>query len=128
MQSISVFLDLARKMCWFTVKKLWCQQESRGVSRDLYIFVSSLGKVKLYQVSSLQNICDRFLGAETFLPPSPPPPPPSPHQSADPKRSILNRFKVLNMLLKIFKDLITKPFDLLNIIPLTRQKRLLTTC
>ena len=95
------------------------------MSRDLYIFVSSLGKVKLYQVSSLQNICDRFLGAETFLPPPPPPPP---HQSADPKRSILNRFKVLNMLLKIFKDLITKPFDLLNIIPLTRQKRLLTTC
>ena len=26
------------KICWFLVKKCWCQQNSRGLSRDLYIF------------------------------------------------------------------------------------------
>ena len=26
------------KSCWFSEKKYWCQQNSRGVSRDLYFF------------------------------------------------------------------------------------------
>ena len=26
------------KICWFPVKKCWCQQKSGGVSRDSYIF------------------------------------------------------------------------------------------
>ena len=30
--------ELESKICWFLVKKCWCQQNSRGLSRDLYIF------------------------------------------------------------------------------------------
>ena len=27
------------KNCWFLMKKCWCQQNSKGVSRDLYVFL-----------------------------------------------------------------------------------------
>ena len=43
-----------------TGEKSWCQQNSRVVSRDLCYFGSSLSKVNLSQVSSLQDMCDRF--------------------------------------------------------------------
>ena len=48
-------------------------------------FGSSLDKVYLCQVSSLQDMCDRFYGGVPFC---------SPHPRASPKRPILNRVKV----------------------------------
>ena len=36
--AIYICISWYNKICWFTVKKCWCQQNSGGVSRDLYIF------------------------------------------------------------------------------------------
>ena len=67
------------------MKKWWTQPNSRCVSPDIYIYIfffiynffrSSLGKVKLCQVSSLQDM---------FSPPH--------HPWAAPKKPILNRVK-----------------------------------
>ena len=49
MQSLFVFLDIT-KFADFWRKNA---NASRGVSRDLYLFISSLGKVQLCQVLSL---------------------------------------------------------------------------
>ena len=40
MSSHAVFICISwySKICWFPLKKCWCQQNSRGVSLDLYIF------------------------------------------------------------------------------------------
>ena len=54
------YISWCSKICQFPVKKWWCQQNSGAVSRDLYIFGSSLGKVELCEVSSLQDICETF--------------------------------------------------------------------
>ena len=35
---IYVCISWYYKICWSPVKKRWCQQNSRGVSRDSYIF------------------------------------------------------------------------------------------
>ena len=35
---IYICISWCSKICWFLVKKCWCQQNSRDVSRDLYIF------------------------------------------------------------------------------------------
>ena len=36
----TIYICISRysKICWFPVKKCWCQHNSRGLSRDLYIF------------------------------------------------------------------------------------------
>ena len=36
--AIYICISWYSKICWFLVKKYWCQQNSRGVSRDSYIF------------------------------------------------------------------------------------------
>ena len=36
--AIYICISWYSKICWFPVKKYWCQQNSRGMSRDLYIF------------------------------------------------------------------------------------------
>ena len=35
---IYMCISWCSKICWFPVKECWCQQNSRNVSRDLYIF------------------------------------------------------------------------------------------
>ena len=35
---IYICISWCSKICWFPVKKCWCQQNSRDVSHDLYIF------------------------------------------------------------------------------------------
>ena len=36
--AIYICISWCSKICWFLVKECWCQQNSRGVSRDSYIF------------------------------------------------------------------------------------------
>ena len=36
--AIYIGISWYNKICWFPVKKGWCQQNSEGVSRDSYIF------------------------------------------------------------------------------------------
>ena len=43
--AIYVCISWYNKICWFLVKKCWCQQNSGAVSGDLSIFDSTLGKV-----------------------------------------------------------------------------------
>ena len=59
MQSISVFLDIV-KFAYFRSKNADVSK-SEGVCHVIHIFFgSSLGKVYLCQVSSLQDMRDRF--------------------------------------------------------------------
>ena len=67
------------KICWYLVKKCWCQQNSRSVSRDSYIFWIFFRWG--ITVPSFIIVTD-FRGG-SFLPP--------PHPSAVPKMPILNR-------------------------------------
>ena len=68
------------KICWFLVKKCWCQQNSEGVSRDSYFF----------WIFSRQGITvPSFIivgYVSQILAPSPPPP----HPWVAPKMHILN--------------------------------------
>ena len=68
------------------MKKCWCQQNSRGVSRVYMFFGSSLDKVYLCQVLSLKDICDRFKGEGSFCPH---------HSWAAPKSPMLDSVKGL---------------------------------
>ena len=62
---------------------------AQRVCHVIYIFVGScLGKVYLCQVSSLQDMCDRFQGGEVFIAPLPPT-----ICKQRQKKSILNRVK-----------------------------------
>ena len=47
-------------------KKTLMSAELIRCALNLYIFGSSLGKVQLYQVSSFQDMCDRFQGGRPF--------------------------------------------------------------
>ena len=40
--AISIFISWFSKICWFLVKKCWCQQNSSGISRNLYFFLDLL--------------------------------------------------------------------------------------
>ena len=40
--AIYIYISWYSKICWFPVKKCWCQHNSRGVSRDFYIFLFHL--------------------------------------------------------------------------------------
>ena len=57
------------KISWFLVKNADVSR-TKWVCHVIHIFCgSSLDKVWLYQVSSLWDMCDRFYGRGTFLPP-----------------------------------------------------------
>ena len=71
MQPISVFLDMAK----FDNFRLKNADFSRGQRLFLMINIfcgSSLGKAELFQVSSLQDMWETFLGGGLFAPPPPP--------------------------------------------------------
>ena len=40
--AIYICISWFSKICWFSVKECWCQQNSSGMSRDLYIFFDLL--------------------------------------------------------------------------------------
>ena len=42
--AIYICISWYSKICWFQMKKWWCQQKSKDLSRDSYIFRFSLGK------------------------------------------------------------------------------------
>ena len=56
MQFLSVFPEIRKIAC----EKFWCQQNSRGVSLSTYIFVSSLVKSWLCQISLLWDKHNKF--------------------------------------------------------------------
>ena len=71
MQSIKVFLDIA-KFADFR-RKTADVSGTQGMCHVILIFFGSiLGKVLLCQVSSLQDMCDRFYGGEGLFAPHPP--------------------------------------------------------
>ena len=66
-QSISVFLDITKfaNFWWKNADISWTQE----VCHVIHFFLSSLGKVWLCHVSSLQEMCDRILeGGDLFAP------------------------------------------------------------
>ena len=87
LKGIYICVSWYSKICSFPVKKSLCQQNSRFIFYTIYIFFgSSLGKVWLCQVPSLQDTCDRFYGVG------------GPFWAA-PKNLILNRVKMFLMIL-----------------------------
>ena len=73
---IYMCISWCSKICWFPVKKCWCQQNSRDVSSDLYIFWIFLR----YGIC----VADFREGGQKA---------PPPHPWAAPKTPILNRVK-----------------------------------
>ena len=74
------------KICWFWVKRCYCQQNSKGVSRDLFIFWSFFGCSITVPSFIIVGYVWHILEKWDFLPPLSHPLP-----WAVPKRSILNR-------------------------------------
>ena len=70
------------KICWFLVKKYWCLQQSRNVSRDLYIFWIFLDNCAKFHHCRICVADFRDGGAKR-----------PPHPWAAPKKPILNRVK-----------------------------------
>ena len=71
--TIYISISWYSKICWFLVKKSWCQQNSSGVSRDSYIFWIVFGwgiTVPNFIVGYLWQILERE-GLFAPLPPSP---------------------------------------------------------
>ena len=79
--AIYICISWYSKIWWFSVKKWWCQQNSRGVSCDSYIFwMFFRWGVKFHHC----RICvTNFRETDLFSPP--------PHPRESPKKSILNR-------------------------------------
>ena len=46
LNEIYICISWYNESCWFPVKKCWCHQNSRDVSRNLYDFGSSSGKFR----------------------------------------------------------------------------------
>ena len=69
-ESVSAYLDVTE------ITNFWRKNadlsRTKGVCRMIYMFFgSSLGKIKLYQNSTLQDMCDRFQEGEGGLSPNP---------------------------------------------------------
>ena len=56
------------KICWFAVKKCWCQQNSRGVSRDSSIFWIFFWQGISVPGFIIVGYVWQILGREAFLP------------------------------------------------------------
>ena len=89
--AIYICISLYSKICWFLVKKWWCQQNSWGVSRDSYLFWIFLRQGIAVPNFIIVGYVRHILGRGAFLPP-PPPFPPNPWAAG--KKSILNRVNV----------------------------------
>ena len=88
---IYICISLCSKICLFRMKKCWCQQNSRDVSRDLYIFW-----IFLCLGITVQRYVWHILGRGGNKK--------SPHPFAAQKKTILNRvngWRVLNIFVKI---------------------------
>ena len=69
LNGIYIYVSWYSKICWFPVKNADISR-TQGVCRVIHIVTGFyLGKVKLCQGLSLQDMCDRFQGGGTFLPP-----------------------------------------------------------
>ena len=73
------------KICWFPVKKCWCQQNSQGVSRDSYVFWIFLRQGITVPKFSIVGYVWQILGRGAFLP--------TPRPWVALKKPILNRVK-----------------------------------
>ena len=87
------------KICWFSVKKCWCQQNSRGVSCDSYSFWIFYGQGITVPCFIIVGYVWQILGRETFLRPS--------HPWTARKNSILNRLKSFHNFPWIFMNTIS---------------------
>ena len=56
------------KIFWFPMKKCWCQQNSRSVSRDSYIFGSSLGNYNCDKLRLCRKCVTDFREGGSFCP------------------------------------------------------------
>ena len=84
--TIYIFISWYSKICWFPLKKCWYQQNSRGVSRDSYIFWIFFGQGITVPSFIIVWYLWQILGREGLFA--------SPHPWAVLKKPILNRVKL----------------------------------
>ena len=91
--TIHICISWYSKICWFPVKKCWCQHNSTGVSRDLYIvwifFDQGRTVPSFIFVGYVWQILGRSGGVWVW---------PSTHPWAAPKKPILNRANIFKSL------------------------------
>ena len=109
--AIYIFISWYNKICWFPVKKCWCQQNLGGVSRDWYIFWIFFRYSVTVPSFIIAGHVWQILGRRAFLPP---------HPWAGPKMSILNKvnaflFASLSVLLNRWWSLYIATFNKLFI-------------
>ena len=88
---IYMCISWCSKICWFPMKICWCQQNSRDVSRGLYIFWIFLKQGISVPSFIIAEYVRRILG--TGGQKGPPPT----HPWAAPKKPILNRVKMFHI-------------------------------
>ena len=69
--AIYICISWYSKIWWFSVKKWWCQQNSRGVSRDSYIFRIFFRWGIIVSRFIIAGYVWQILRRGTFFPPSP---------------------------------------------------------
>ena len=82
--AICICISWYYKICWFPVKKCWCQQNSECVSRDSYIFRIFFRQGITVPIFIIVGYLWQILGREGLF---------APHPWAAPKMPILNRVK-----------------------------------
>ena len=90
--AIYICISWYTKICWFPVKKCCCQQNSRGVTCDSYVFCIFFKQDIHYCRICVTDFRDGWGQKGSPLCAFFPPPPPS--LWAAPKMSILNRVKI----------------------------------
>ena len=83
--AIYICISWNRKICWFLMKKCWCQQNSIGVSRDSYSFLIFLRSCMTVPSFIIVGYVWQILRTGAFCPPLPV------YPWAAPKKPILNR-------------------------------------
>ena len=89
MSQNAVYISISwySKICWFLVKKCWCQQNSR-VCHVIHIFLGSSLGITVPSFILVGYVCQIFGRRGLFAPPPTPP-----LSVSAPKRLILNRVK-----------------------------------
>ena len=95
--TIYICISWYSKSCWFPVRKCWYQQNSRGVSRDSYIFWIFLGLCITVPRFITVGYVWQILGRGAIFPLLPP------HPWAALKKPILNRVKIVVVIVSINK-------------------------
>ena len=70
--AIYICISWYSKVCWFLVRKCWCQQNARGASRDSYSFCIFFRQGITVPSFAIAGFVWEIWGRRPFCPPHPP--------------------------------------------------------